>query len=324
MRNIVCRYCGNIVCRNKKVDGTFPTTSFAVKRQHRSANGGPRFAVSEYTMFTFSNDYFNIEDTLDCGQVFRFRKEGEGFLTFALDHCAYVVEKGDLVTVDGDDDSFWHAYFDLDADYASIVKSVISCQNPTVVKACSAHKGIRILRQSPYEALISFIISQNNNIPRIKSIIEKLCSSFGEKRTFKGVTYHAFPTVTALSFAAEETFASLGLGYRAAYLCGVSKSLAQGTLDLSALSALSTDKLREELLKIKGVGNKVADCALLFGFNKTDSFPVDTWIEKLYREDFKGTLTDRKKISEYFVSLFKENSGLVQQYLFHAKRKNDL
>ncbi len=275
-------------------------------------------------MIKFDAEYFNIEDTLDCGQVFRFKRTDEGFTSFALDKCARIRAEGESVIIDCDDEDFWYEYFDLSADYAALVKRVLACGNAKVVEACSAYKGIRILRQSRYEALISFIISQNNNIPRIKSTIEKLCAAFGERKSFRGEEYYAFPTAERLSKCSVQDFTALGLGYRAEYLCGVTNAIASGSFDLAAVSLLPTEKLRDELLKIKGVGNKVADCAILFGFHKTDSFPVDTWIEKLYHEDFGGELTDRKKISEYFLSLFGEDSGLVQQYLFHAKRKNTI
>jgi len=275
-------------------------------------------------MIKYPKTYFNIRDTLDCGQVFRFKPYEKGFLSFSLGHCAYVFEEGENVIIDCDDETYWQKYFDLDEDYGAIVSRVMSCGAEKVVKACGEYKGIRILRQSEYEALISFIISQNNNIPRIKSCIEKVCAALGEKYTFGGVEYFGFPTIEQLSKGDLALFTSLGLGYRAEYLKRAAEDLASGKLDLNYLSGLDTASLKARLLAIKGVGNKVADCALLFGFHKTDSFPVDTWIEKIYHEDFNGTLTDRKKISEYFVGLFGEYSGLVQQYLFHAKRTGRL
>ena len=275
-------------------------------------------------MFTTDNEYFNIKDTLTCGQVFRFTPHGEGYIVFATDKCAYVEERRNAVEVRSDDDDFWRGYFDLDNDYAAIVEKVKTCGNELVARACEKYKGIRILNQSPYEALMSFIVSQNNNIPRIKSIIEKLCARFGEEKNFSGMAYHAFPSAKAFAKASIEELTAAGLGYRAEYVKGVAEGIVSGKTDIDELCSLDGETLKERLLKIKGVGNKVADCARLFGFKKTDAFPVDTWIEKLYHEDFGGTLTDRKKISEYFVSLFGEYSGLVQQYLFHAKRENAL
>ena len=275
-------------------------------------------------MLRFPKDNFSVSDTLECGQTFRFYPFGDGYMVKALYHAAYVYETPTEVVVDGDDDAFFYDYFDLSTNYAEIEKRVLSCGNEAVVKACSAHKGIRILRQDVTEAFLSFIVSQNNNIPRIKSIIEKLCARFGEKNVFKGESYYAFPTVAALAAAKEEDLVSVGLGYRVGYIKSAAISLLNGEIDLEKIRNLPSDELRKRLLAIKGVGNKVADCVLLFGFNKGDVFPVDTWIEKLYKEDFSGTLTDRKKISEYFVSLFKGDSGIVQQYLFHAKRNLDI
>ena len=275
-------------------------------------------------MIRYPDTYFNVKDTLTCGQVFRSTPSNGGFLCFALDHAAHVRNDGGYAYIDGDDDDFWSEYFDLATDYEKITKSVIRCGVDKVVKACDAYKGIRILKQDAYEAFISFIVSQNNNIPRIKSIIEKLCLTYGVQKTFQGEVYHAFPTAIELEKATTKDLELLGLGYRAEYISGAISGLSSGLIDIERLSSLSSGELKKELLSVKGVGNKVADCTLLFGFHKTDAFPVDTWIEKLYREDFSGTLTDRKKISSYFVDLFGGYSGIIQQYLFHAKRNGVL
>ncbi|MBR1890901.1 MAG: DNA-3-methyladenine glycosylase 2 family protein [Clostridia bacterium] len=273
-------------------------------------------------MISFDSKFFNITDTLDCGQVFRFMPYKSGFLTFALDKVCYAKTVGDKTVIESDDDAFWRNYFDLDAPYETFVSQICGFSVPKLTFACQKFSGIRILNQSPYEALVSFIVSQNNNIPRIKSTIEKLCLNLGKPISFNGEVYHAFPTAEALASADERFFKSIGAGYRAEYLSKVAADIVSGKIDFDRLSALSTDALKSELLLIKGVGNKVADCAVLFGFHRMDAFPVDTWIEKLYVEDFGGTLKDRKKISEYFVQKFGDLSGLAQQYLFHAKRKN--
>ena len=272
-------------------------------------------------MIEFSKEYFSVKDTLECGQVFRFKPYKQGYLIMSMDKLAYVYEEGDKVIIDGDD--YFYNYFDLDRDYKKIVDSVIAYNIPAITEACQNHKGIRILKQSRYEALISFMISQNNNIPRIKSIIERLCENLGEKRGYNGIDYYAFPTLEKLASKNEDFYKSMGLGYRAEYIEKAAISLLNGEIDLNKLGNLSTIELRKALLKIKGIGEKVADCAIFFGFGRTDSFPVDTWIEKFYREDLKGELQDRKKISNELVAKFKENSGYVQQYVFHSKRNKN-
>ena len=175
------------------------------------------------------------------------------------------------------------------------------------------------MNQDPTETLFSFIISQNNKIPRIKGIIEKLCTALGEKKKFKEIEYYAFPTIEKMAEKSSGFYKSLSLGYRADYIYKLSLEMKNG-FTISKLSGLSTPELKRALLKIYGVGPKVADCVMLFGFHRADSFPVDTWIDKVYRENFNGTLKDRAKIADWFLNEFKENAGYFQQYLFHYKR----
>ena len=243
---------------------------------------------------------------------------------FSLDECAVLKLDREKSYIDCTSDEYFSRFFDLSFDYSLLGKRIKGYGLDKLSKASSLYHGLRILRQDKFEALISFIISQNNNIPRIKSTIERLCDSLGTKKRFKDIEYKAFPTAKSLATKDENFYKSLGLGYRAEYIVNTSKLVADGKLDLASLGMLSTNELKSKLLSIKGVGNKVADCVLLFGFHRTDAFPVDTWIEKLYHEDFNGMLTDRKKISNYFLDLFKEDSGYVQQYLFYAKRNGTL
>ncbi|HBK02220.1 MAG TPA: 8-oxoguanine DNA glycosylase [Clostridiales bacterium] len=275
-------------------------------------------------MIEFSAQNLNFKDTLDCGQIFRFKPFDGGFIVFSLGECAILKSDEKTSFIDCTSESYFSSFFDLAFDYSAVAEKIKGYGFEKLTKASSLYPGLRILRQDKTEALFSFIISQNNNIPRIKSTIEKTCDKLGETKIFKGIEYKAFPTVEAFASKDEDFFKSLGYGYRAEYILNTARLITDGKLDLSSLDKLPTPELKSELLKIKGVGDKVADCALFFGFHRSDAFPVDTWIEKLYREDFNGTLTDRKKISKYFTDIFKENSGYVQQYLFYAKRNGTL
>ena len=270
----------------------------------------------------FSGEYFSVKDTLECGQTFRFTPLENGkFIVYTLDKCALCYNDGDYAYIeceDGDGDYFFN-YFDLGRDYSKISSVALKENIPVLTQAVNLGKGIRILNQDKEEMLFSFIISQNNNIPRIKKIINALCDQLGEDMTFNNKSYKAFPTAKRLAEFGADFYASLGLGYRASYIADTAKLLL-GNLDLIALDNLSTTELKKQLLSIRGIGPKVADCIALFGFHRADSFPVDTWIEKLYREDFAGTETDRNKITKFFTDKFGENSGYVQQYLFHYKR----
>lgn len=269
--------------------------------------------------FTVSKEFFSVVDTLECGQVFRYAPENEGYWLFSGEHVCFLKEGEACVTITADDGEYFKKYFDLDRDYSEIYNSALALGIPVLEKSANLGKGIRILLQDSEEALFSFIVSQNNNIPRIKGIIERLCEGTGECREFLGKRYYTFPKASALAKKSVEFYRSIGLGYRAEYFPAVAKAI-EGGFSLSDVATLPTELLKKELIKLKGVGPKVADCVALFGFNRTDSFPVDTWIEKLYREDFHGTLTSRQAITEYFLNAFGVNAGYFQQYMFHYKR----
>ena len=270
--------------------------------------------------FDFDATYFNPLHTLDCGQVFRFAPYKEGFLVNSADKIAYVHTDGVKTVVESEHPDYFYNYFDLGRDYKHIVDTVSAFGIPLLTKSAELCRGLRILNQDREEMIYSFIISQNNNIPRIKGIIAKICSALGEKISSPFGDYYSFPSSLALANADISTFSAAGAGYRDIYLSETSKRIcAEG---IAHLETLSTKELKEKLLSYKGIGPKVADCVSLFGFRKTDSFPVDTWIEKVYRDDLGGTLKDREKIAKYLTDTFKENSGYVQQYLFYGKRLN--
>lgn len=269
----------------------------------------------------FGNTFFNVEDTLTCGQFFAYEKFKQGYLARSLNKFCYCYNSGDSVYIDCNDkdEAFFRNFFDLERDYESLYFKALSENLPFLNLCVEKGKGIRILKQPKTENLITFMISQNNNIPRIKNSVKYLCEKLGETVEFNGNFYHAFPDAEKLARQDLSFFKDAGLGYRAEYLKELCQKLADG-LDLEKFSLLSSEKLKDELLKIKGVGEKVASCVMLFSYSRFDSFPVDTWIEKIYRENFDGKLTDRKKISSFFIDKFGEESGIIQQYMFHYKR----
>lgn len=270
--------------------------------------------------FDYDAQYFNPTDTLDCGQVFRFSPYKEGYLVNSADKICYLHTDGIKTVAESDDCDYFYNYFDLNRDYSEIVRKAKSFGVPLLTASAERCKGLRMLNQNREEMIYSFIISQNNNIPRIKGIIGRICQGLGEKRKCPFGEYYAFPSSAKLAAADASFFRACGAGYRDEFLSDTSRTIAAE--GISRLDGLDGGRLREELLRLKGVGPKVADCIALFGFGKTDCFPVDTWIEKVYREDFNGTLKDRKRITEYFTGLFGEYSGYVQQYLFYGKRQS--
>ncbi len=269
------------------------------------------------------NTFFNPKDTLECGQVFRFKPFKLGYLVFSLDKCCYIYEENGFTHIESEDINYFKNYFDLETDYQSIYNRVKRFGVDFLTQALEYGKGIRILRQNKVETAFSFIISQNNNIIRIKNTIEKLCEALGEKKSFMGEPYYSFPSVNSLAGKSKEFYRELGLGYRDGYVLEFAKKLQSG-YDLQSLTSLPTALLERELTSVYGIGKKVADCILLFAYARTGSFPVDTWIEKLYRENFGGTLKDRNKISKELSEKFGDLSGYVQQYVFHYRRKIDL
>lgn len=268
--------------------------------------------------------YFNPQDVLECGQTFRFRPYKDGYFVNSRDKACYVKTDGVKTVVecgDGDGEYFYN-YFDMERDYSQIVARAEGYGVPLLSRSAEACAGLRLLNQDSEEMIYSFIISQNNNIPRIKGIISRICEGLGEKKSFLGEEYFSFPRTESIAAAGKDFFKSCGCGYRDSYLAETSLKILQNAALLSALKEMPTEKLRRELLSYKGIGGKVADCILLFGFSRRDCFPVDTWVEKVYREDFGGELKDRNAITRYFCEKFGEDSGYVQQYLFYGKRKN--
>ncbi len=267
---------------------------------------------------TYDSTYFNAADTLECGQVFRFKPYCGGYLVCSADKICFVKTEGDTTTVESDDIDYFENYFDLSTDYSKVIDALSKLNIPTLNNCMQLAKGLRLLNQDREEVIYSFIISQNNNIPRIKIIIERLCMQLGEKRYFMGEPYYTFPTSQKLATCPPSFFKELGAGYRDEYLAHTAQAITLNGIE--HLNNLDSATLKKELLKYKGIGPKVADCVMLFGFSKMGAFPVDTWVIKVYKEDFSGTLSDPVKINKFFVDTFGELSGYAQQYLFYGKR----
>lgn len=268
--------------------------------------------------FDYDATYFNPKDVLECGQIFRFENFKDGYKVFTRDKACYVYSDGVKTIIECEDPDYFYNFFDLGREYASIIEKIKEFNVPVLTRCTEVCKGLRLLNQDPEEMIFSFIVSQNNNIPRIKGIISRICENLGERREFMGEVYHTFPTAAVLAKKPPEFYKSLGAGYRDVFLSETAKRITAEGID--RLKELEGADLKKELLTYKGIGPKVADCVSLFGFSKAASFPVDTWIEKIYHEDFGGDLKDRNKINSYFCSLFGEYSGYVQQYLFYGKR----
>ena len=259
---------------------------------------------------------FNVKQTLVCGQIFRFSIDGDCAVVYSKDKKAEIFTYPSKIEVLTDDVDYFYNFFDFNTDYSKI-KDQLKCDE-FLKKAVDYGYGIRILKNDLFEMIVSFIISANNNIGRIKKSIEYLCSHFGEKNN----GYYAFPTLDELKCATFIDYKNAGLGYRAEQLKETISTLTNS--DIENLKSLNLDKQFKFLINLKGVGEKVANCILLFGLNRKDVFPVDTWINKVYNHLTNTTTTNRKLITRELTSRYGNLSGYAQQYFFYYFRDNKL
>ena len=264
--------------------------------------------LKKFMEYMIQNDNFDIRRTFLCGQCFRWsEEENGGFTGIAGGRKITLTQDGNRVTLHGIDERdipFWENYFDLKTDYSAYADTL--SVDEMLRRACEFSPGIRILRQEPFETLISFIISQNNNIPRIAGIIGRLCETFGEK--LRGG--YAFPTARQLAGITSDDLAPLRAGFRARYICDAVNKVNSGEVDFGEIDALPLVPARERLKTIVGVGDKVADCVLLFAFHKTDAFPRDVWVKRIMAEFYPQGLPECTRGIE----------GIAQQYLFDYVR----
>lgn len=256
--------------------------------------------------------YLSLPLTLDCGECFRWEEQSDGSwsgVAFSRFLNIKNTAEGEFLlknTTRQDFDTIWYNYFDFGRDYEAICERLK--QDSLLSETIDRYYGIRILNQDPWEALFSFVISQQNNIKRIKGIIKRLCDTYGEEICGG---WHSFPDAKTLSALTVSDFEMLGTGYRAKYLKKLADDVALGHIDLKKIKAMPLEDAKTALLDIYGVGIKVANCALLFGFQFMECFPVDVWM---------------KRVLEYYPNglpeCFKGAEGIAQQYLFHWARNN--
>jgi N-glycosylase/DNA lyase len=256
----------------------------------------------------------DLKTTFNCGQCFRWRGI-EDYSHYGADSYEGIVgDKKTIVTqakdgiilhnVEKNDIPYWENYFCADEDYIGLIGKF--SQDSVMKAACEFTPGLRVLRQEPFETLISFIISQNNNIKRITCIIERLCEQFG--------TNNCFPVPETLARLKERDLTEIGTGYRARYIIDAAQKIMNGETRLDEIAEMSYNEAQAQLLKITGVGKKVADCVLLFGFNKKSAFPQDVWIKRVMAQYYPNGLP--VCIEGY--------EGIAQQFLFHYIRSNTM
>ena len=267
---------------------------------------------------------FNIEQILECGQCFHFVKlKDMEYVTVAYDKALHIKQESDTVilydTDMNDYNSVRKKYFDMDTDYGKIKKYLKeNCKELT--DAIREKSGIRILRQDFTETLLSFIISQNKQIPHIKQIVAGISKEYGRfAGVIEGQEFYSFPKLEELLRITEDDFRSLKTGFRAPYLCDAILHLNEWG-EMESFADLSYEEAKNKLMTIKGVGDKVANCVLLFGLGYTSAFPVDVWIKRIMESIYFKEDTSKDKIMDYAKEGFGEYGGYAQQYLFYFAR----
>lgn len=273
--------------------------------------------------YTFSNIRdFDPVHTFECGQCFRWVPDGEedgAYIGAAGAYAARLTFRDDMINLDtaGGSEGFWRRYLDLDTDYSGI-KAGLTAREPAIEAAVEYGAGIRILNQELFETIISFIISQNNNIPRIRKNIEALCAAYGERiGSLWGREWYSFPTPEALAEADTEELKALKLGYRADYITAAGKHFCED----AAKGRLPSS--REDILSYLGIGPKVANCIMLFGLRCTEAFPVDTWVKHIMNDMYGFEENDVKGMTAFAAEKFGSRAGYAQQYLFYYYRDRE-
>ena len=281
--------------------------------------------------YIIRNNTFELKDIFECGQCFRWNKQIDGSYIGVIKNSVLKVKKvNNEIYIngicDGNIKEIVDNYFDLNRDY-ELIKDKLSKIDDNMKQAIEYGKGIRILNQDLWETIISFIISANNNIPRIKGIIEKISEKYGKEIVFEGKSYYTFPTVDELSKASVEDLRKLGLGFRDVRVYETTKLIKTGKINLDKIRKEEEyNKVREMLLTLPGVGPKVADCILLFSdLKRWEAFPIDVWVRRvmneLYIHNDEESKVKKQDIEKIAYEKFGNLAGIAQQYLFYWKRE---
>lgn len=268
---------------------------------------------------------FDAVHIFECGQCFRWSKEADGSYTgVAFSKVLNVKSDTEAKTVvlknTGMEDfnNIWFNYFDLGRDYGSLKRQL--AEDPVLDMAIKHGQGIRILRQEPWELVISYIISANNSIPLISRSINLLSELYGRPLSYNGRTYYAFPTVEELSCAGLEDINRCRAGFRCKYIYNTTQLVKAGEADLEMIAGLDIDSARKELMKLPGVGPKVADCIMLFSMQKFEAYPIDVWVKRVTEYFFLEKDVSMKEIQQFAKQKFGSLAGFAQEYLFYYAR----
>lgn len=278
-------------------------------------------------------DSFVLKDIFECGQCFRWNLQEDGsYIGIVRQNVLKIKEEGENIIIEGigneEITEIVEEYFDLKRDYTKI-KERLARIDKHMQASIQYGQGIRLLNQDLWETILSFIISANNNIPRIKGIIERLCKKYGNKITWKEEDYYTFPTPEQLKDVTIKEYRELGLGFRDIRVYETTKKIISKQIDLEKMQEnQNTFEVREQLLTLSGVGPKVADCILLFSdLKRLEVFPIDVWVRRvindLYIKETDETKVSKKQIEKIATEKFGDLAGMAQQYLFYWRREGE-
>ncbi|ABR47056.1 8-oxoguanine DNA glycosylase domain protein [Alkaliphilus metalliredigens QYMF] len=269
---------------------------------------------------------FEPKHTFECGQCFRWEREEDGSYTGVVYDKVLNVKKigNDVIlypTNQLDFENIWIEYFDLHTDY-QMIQEHLQAIDPVMKKAIGFGRGIRILRQDPWETIISFIISANNNIPRIKRAIDLMSRGYGQPvEDFRGGANYTFPDAATLSKRTVEELLACNTGYRAPYILKTAQQVSTANIEFQNLKKLDRESCQRQLMTFNGIGPKVANCVLFFSMGKFDAFPVDVWVKRVMEALYFEQKTSHEKIQAFAEKSFGEYAGYAQQYLFYYARE---
>jgi len=270
--------------------------------------------------------YFNLKYTLECGQCFRWKLIDDYYVGIIRDRAIKIRQDGNTIYVRSNNEenleNIVKEYFELNKDYKEIEER-ISKVDKYVKEAVKNTTGLRHIKQDFFETIISYIISANNNIPRISKSVNEISRRFGKEIEFDGEKYYLFPRPEELANVTVDEYRQCGVGFRDKYIYNTVKKINSGEINLDDMQKMSTKELRTLLLTLMGIGPKVADCILLFSCSRQEVFPIDVWVErvmkKLYFEDKEAS---KKEILNYADENFGKDAGIIQQHLFYNIREN--
>ena len=275
-------------------------------------------------MIVIKNVNINLKDTVICGQCFRFIEEIDNSFTIILNDRVINIKQNnnDLIVKSNNETNLKKViieYFDLETDYNRINSEILKFDK-TLSESVTLSKGFRILKQNPFETLISYIISQNNNVKRIMRSVELLSKKYGKRVEYNNNYYYLFPNFESLKNITIEDLKDIGVGFRDSYIINALTLLKNDTIDLEKINDMETDKALDYLMLIKGVGPKVASCILLFAYKKYDVFPVDTWVIQAMQKLYPEIKSSQKEIIKFAKEKYGKYSGIALQYMYHSMR----